>query len=95
MREYRSCFLILSSLERFWNAHSPKISPGGSTLNKTLKTTSEYVFCIHLKSPQNGQKGHLVLESSNPEQKVRFDDLDGLMRYLQAFTRPNEARGLR
>jgi hypothetical protein len=55
----------------------------------------EIVLQLRMKHSVSDQKWRVVLEGPEPDERVRFDDLCELMRYLKALSQPDVARGLR
>lgn len=64
-------------------------------MTKAQNTHPEIVLQLRMKHSHSDQKWRVILEGPAPDERVRFDDLCALMRYLKALSQPDISRGLR
>jgi hypothetical protein len=85
--------------DRSWNVFGTPFplgcQIGGTGMAKPPTSHPEIVLQLRMKHSVSDQKWRVVLEGPEPDERVRFDDLCELMRYLKALSQPDAARGLR
>lgn len=64
-------------------------------MTKPTNSHPEIVLQLRMKHSINDQKWRMILEGPTPDERVRFDDLCALMRYLKALSQTDVASGLR
>ena len=85
----------INSWNAFGTLHPLRCQIGGTGMVKPVNSHPEIILQLRMKHSSSDQQWRVILEGPAPDERVRFDDLCALMRYLKALSQSDISHGLR